>query len=409
MKKIINYYQSFGIIETLKKIKRYIYIHLKIRLSSRNTYIPNKKELKSVVLKDKKVYVFSKWSYDKISLKKQAFLKEINAWGFQVCYFYVLGKNNYNKTPFSIQKKYKNKIFANIKISDNDYCMILDRDDYYLFKSVVDKFDSKKIVCFDKKDNYGCDWQKCDEAFYNNISIIVLNHNNENIIQKCLDNLLKYRERYDYEIIVVDNASTDNSTSIIKKYKNVKLYRNHKNGCSSGRNLGVSKATKDFIIFLDSDQWPRNKWWIDNFIEILKTNDKIGAIGWTAGWFNKQGYAFHTVDNFEYRYMPPVCFYRKDIGYIGSGGMMMLKKTFNDIGGFDENYDPTCYEDTDISLKIRNNNKEIIYCPYLGIEHCPHQTTKSGSSKHSALIQKKGNYFVNKWKKENPKLLDYRK
>ena len=101
-------------------------------------------------------------------------------------------------------------------------------------------------------------------------SIIILTYNNLDKTKDCIESIHKYTDKDSYEIIVVDNASTDNSTSIIKKYKNVKLYRNHKNGCSSGRNLGVSKATKDFIIFLDSDQWPRNKWWIDNFIEILK-------------------------------------------------------------------------------------------------------------------------------------------
>ena len=87
----------------------------------------------------------------------------------------------------------------------------------------------------------------------------------------------------------------------------------------------------------------------------------------------------------------------------------MTRKIFNEIGGFDENYDPTCYEDTDISLKIRDYNKEIIYCPYLGIEHLPHQTTKSGSLQHEKLIKKKGKYFINKWKQKNPELLDYKK
>ena len=107
--------------------------------------------------------------------------------------------------------------------------------------------------------------------------------------------------------------------------------------------------------------------------------------------------------------MPPIGYYRKDIGYLGSGGMMISKQLFNKIGGFDETYDPTCYEDTDISLNIRNHNKEIVYCPYLGIEHLPHQTTKSGSKEHANLILEKGNYFIKKWKNMNPSLLKYKK
>ena len=208
-------------------------------------------------------------------------------------------------------------------------------------------------------------------------------------------------------ISVVDNQSTDGSYELLKKYKDIMLFRNSKNGCSSGRNLGVSKSTKDYIVFLDSDQWALNDYWLDNYIYILNENSIVGAVGWAGGWFNKQGYAYHTFDSFEYRFMPPQGLYRYDIGYLGTGGFMIRKEFFEKIKGFDLKYDPTCYEDTDLSLNIRHHGKEIVYCPYLGIEHKPHQTTKSGSSNHNRLIKEKGNYFVKKWKKINPKLLNY--
>lgn len=410
MKKIVNYYRAFGFKETLKKIKRYVYIFINKHLSSNGIYTPSKKELANIILKNKKVYVFSKVAYDKLECEKKEILKKINCMGFQIYYFYITGEKCYNNPPLSVQKKYSTRFFNKEKISQTAYCLILNKEDTKLFMDCINDFNKKKIICLGEENKLNYDFQKCDKNFYDNISIIVLNHNNENIINICLDNLLKFQKRYKYEIIVVDNVSTDNSINIIKKYKDVKLFKNSKNGCSSGRNLGVSKTTKDYIMFLDSDQWPQNEFWIDNYIDIFKKEGKnVGAIGWTAGWFNNSGYAFHTVDNFEYRYMPPMCLGRKDVGYIGSGGMMMTRKIFNEIGGFDENYDPTCYEDTDISLKIRDYNKEIIYCPYLGIEHLPHQTTKSGSLQHEKLIKKRGKYFINKWKQKNPELLDYKK
>ena len=85
----------------------------------------------------------------------------------------------------------------------------------------------------------------------------------------------------------------------------------------------------------------------------------------------------------------------------------MKKKLFNKIEGFDLHYDPTCYEDTDLSLKIRNQGLEIAYTTYLGVGHLPHQTTDNVSKEHENLIENKGNYFVQKWKKINPKLLKY--
>ena len=142
----------------------------------------------------------------------------------------------------------------------------------------------------------------------------------------------------------------------------------------------------------------------------MNTDNNIGAIGWGAGWFNKEGYAYHVVDSFAFRYMPPCAIARKDIGYLATCGFIMTKNLFNEVDGFDEAYDPTCYEDTDISLKIRNAGKEIYYSPNLGVGHLPHQTTKSGTSAHDKLIYNKGTYFINKWNKINKNLIfKYRK
>lgn len=239
------------------------------------------------------------------------------------------------------------------------------------------------------------------------LSIIILNYNNKNIIFKSINSLLKYNTYYNYEIIVVDNGSTDGSYELLeKKYKNkIKLLKNTKNGCSSGRNLGVSASSREYIMFLDSDQWATNPYWLSAYETILNNYDNIGLIGWAAGFFNKSGFAYHVVDSFPYRYMPANLLARKDIGYLGSGGMLLKKELFDSVGGFDLKYDPTCYEDTDFSLKIRNTKYEFVYCPYLGIIHLPHQTTNSGSDQHTKLLKEKREYFKAKWTKENASLL----
>ena len=210
------------------------------------------------------------------------------------------------------------------------------------------------------------------------------------------------------QIIIVDNQSKDGSFELLeKKYKDkIKLVRNEKNGCSSGRNLGVKTASKNYILFLDSDEWILHKYWLDNYTNLLLNNNDIGAIAWNAGWFNNSGRAYKVVDGFDYRYMEPNMLARCDIGYLATCGFIMKKSLFNKIKGFDLNYDPTCYEDTDLSLKIRNVDKEIYYSTYLGVGHLPHQTTKSGTDAHTKLINEKADYFVGKWSKENKKLLD---
>lgn len=255
--------------------------------------------------------------------------------------------------------------------------------------------------------SYLSEEEKCDPEFYDNISFIILNYNNRDVIFQCIDTIQRFNDKYQGEIIVVDNQSTDGSYELLKKQEGIKLYQNTKNGCSSGRNLGIRHASKKYVMFLDSDQWVLYPNWLDSYFSVMKDDEKIGAIGWAAGWFNPEGYSGHDVDHFPYRYMPPSGLYRTDIGCLGTGGMMIRKEILEQIGGFDEAYDPTCYEDTDLSLSVRDAGYLIVYCPYLGVGHFAHQSTKIGSDTYEKMIQEKGNYFVSKWKKKNPELLKY--
>lgn len=244
---------------------------------------------------------------------------------------------------------------------------------------------------------------------YESISVIILNRNNKSVILKCIDSLLNYKEQYNYEIIIVDNQSTDGSFELLSELygEQVKLIKNQKNGCSSGRNLGVKHANGSILCFLDSDQWAISDYWLDSALDILDTKPSIGAVGWAGGWFEKDSVAGPITDYLPNRGISSAELYRTDLAYLGTGGLVMRKNLFELIDGFDEKYDPTCYEDTDLSLKIRNQGYELAYCPYINIKHLPHQTTNSGSKSHEQLMKRNGEYFMGKWGQQNPRLLEY--
>lgn len=90
------------------------------------------------------------------------------------------------------------------------------------------------------------------------ISVIVPVYNVEKYIDKCLDSLVN-QTLSDIEIIVVNDGTKDSSQDIIdryaKKYKNIKAYKKENGGLSSARNYGLTKATGDYIAFLDSDDY----------------------------------------------------------------------------------------------------------------------------------------------------------
>ena len=246
-------------------------------------------------------------------------------------------------------------------------------------------------------------------SFYGKLSVVVLNYNNKGIIDKCVDSLLEWNERYHYEIVVVDNQSSDGSyEQLTEKYgRRINLVRNSKNGCSSGRNLGVKVSHGDYILFLDSDQWATDAYWLDSYLYICSTAENFGAVAWNGGWFDRYAAGYMIADNYAYRSMPPSALYRSDLGYLATCGFLMSRALFEEIDGFDEYYDPTCYEDTDLTLKIRHAGRECYYSPCLGVVHLPHQTTKAGSEAHLKRITEKQKYFAEKWRALNPALLNY--
>lgn len=90
------------------------------------------------------------------------------------------------------------------------------------------------------------------------LSIIIPIYNLEKYIGECLDTIIPQINNKT-EIILVNDGSTDNSYNILKpyidKYKNIKYFYQKNSGVSKARNLGLSKATGQYILFIDGDDW----------------------------------------------------------------------------------------------------------------------------------------------------------
>lgn len=98
-------------------------------------------------------------------------------------------------------------------------------------------------------------------------SIIIPNYNCEKYIKECLDSIFN-QTFIDYEVIVIDDGSTDNSIEVIKNY-NVKILHTKRKYAGGARNKGLEEVKGEYIIFLDSDDWL-----YDNKV-LERLNDKI--------------------------------------------------------------------------------------------------------------------------------------
>ncbi len=103
------------------------------------------------------------------------------------------------------------------------------------------------------------------------ISVIVPVYNVEKYINHCLDSIIK--QKGNFEIIIVDDGSTDSTPQILKeyaqKYSNIKLITQKNQGVSSARNIGLKASSSKYITFVDSDDWLEPNA-IDSAIKILK-------------------------------------------------------------------------------------------------------------------------------------------
>ena len=110
------------------------------------------------------------------------------------------------------------------------------------------------------------------------ISVVIPLYNKEISISNTLNSLLKQRFN-DFEILVINDGSTDSSVSIVEKYndKRIRIVHKENGGVSSARNLGIREAKYDWICFLDAD----DNWKVDhlfNIVDVIKNKETEGFI-----------------------------------------------------------------------------------------------------------------------------------
>jgi len=103
------------------------------------------------------------------------------------------------------------------------------------------------------------------------VSIIVPVYNSEKYIERCIVSVMK-QTNPNWELIIVDDGSTDKSADIIDRIarneKKIRYYYQNNSGAGMARNLGITKATGDYIAFLDSDDYLSK-----DYIESIEQHD----------------------------------------------------------------------------------------------------------------------------------------
>jgi GT2 family glycosyltransferase len=215
-----------------------------------------------------------------------------------------------------------------------------------------------------------------------NVSVLITVRNVERFIAYCLASLLD-QTFSDFEIVLVDDVSSDNTKKIIEKFsdKRIRYFRNKIwLGLSQSRNECLKHANGDYVFFTDGD-CAVSKSWIEEGLKYLKTVDVIGVEGKTyyVSKEYKPTFSDEVVEN-----MAGEQFMTCNIAY--------KKTVLESIGGFDERF--TYLEDQDLALRALKYGK-ICFNPQMIVYHQkktlkPNQFVKKGKIlRNRVLLYKK--------------------
>lgn len=225
------------------------------------------------------------------------------------------------------------------------------------------------------------------------VSIVILTWNQREDTQVCLDSLqqLTYSN---YEVIVVDNGSTDGTQEVIRaRYPRVTLLaQDHNLGGSGGRNVGIRHALKgqtDYILFLDNDTLVKPNI-LSRLIEVGESNAKIGVLGSTIYYYHDRQRIWNAGARVDRR--TGLCYPLRngeldlgtprsveEVDFLATCSLMAKRIVFETVGIFDEEYF-FYYEDTDWCVRASDAGYRIVVVPDSVLWHKESQSLGGPSS-----------------------------
>ena len=227
-------------------------------------------------------------------------------------------------------------------------------------------------------------------------SIIIVNYNFGKILENCISSILK-TQNCNFEIILVDNASTDNSHKTCKeKYPDIILVENDENlGYAEGNNIGIKNSKGDYIVILNPDTVVEPNWlenlhqsynkYGDGFYQpkIMKLDDKtkIENTGYMVSlYFYSYQRGFNEQDNGQYDEF-------STIGYASGACFFTSKKILEKIGNFDP-YLFAYYDEINLIWRAAQIGIKSYYVPTSTIYHQLGESFKKINKKRIYLIER---------------------
>lgn len=236
---------------------------------------------------------------------------------------------------------------------------------------------------------------------FKSISVIIVNYNTGKYVLECIHSL-QLQKNIKLEVIVVDNASQDNSVDLIAKEfgSKIKLIQSEENiGFGRANNLAARLAKGEFLLILNPDTTIQSPLALFNLINFLEDHPKMGMAGPAVEEPRKGKYVlprFRYPSSRHLKYTKTFKNLPGTIAWILGACMLVRRKLYQEISGFDPDY--FLYgEDADICLRVRQKGYEIGYCADVHVTHVSGASEIGADSLEKWLRKRRGVFlFITK-------------
>lgn len=241
-------------------------------------------------------------------------------------------------------------------------------------------------------------------------SVIIPAHNHIEATYYTLCALLLAHNTTSFEVVLVDDGSTDKTTEIERLVSGIKIIRNEKpQRFIKACNLGVGEASGHFVVLLNNDTEVTTGW-LDSLVDGFRRFPKVGAVGskllypdgrlqdaggivWSSG--NPWNYG-NTQNPWDPRFS-----YARQVDYLSGAALMTTKAIWHEVGGLSHYLEPMYFEDTDFAFKVRAAGYNTYFIPSSVVYHFGGITSGTDTSKGFKQYQEVNRpKFKRRWAKE---------
>ena len=251
------------------------------------------------------------------------------------------------------------------------------------------------------------------------ISIILIFYNQAHLSLLCLQSLIKFAD-VPFELIIVDNGSSDSTTDLLAVLDNCVVLSNLENlGFVKAVNQGAKHARGEYILLLNNDAVIHQQT-LSSALSSIHERESVGAVGgkislidgslqeagsiiWSDG--SCLGYG-RGDDPMASDYM-----FERDVDYCSGAFLLFRRKHFEELDGFDLDYAPAYYEESDFCIRLHKKGLRVVYNPTIKITHYEFASSGGMSSasklqqEHQQILCEKHSDWLRNQSQNNPALI----